>query len=126
MRRVSDYLSIDDALDSLLATPVLTFRGEVVSIDSADPFRYKLGDIVVDSKTQNEYVMVGEPNKWELIGSALPSDCSINDRCTEDDVEIELKETKCTRCGAPIKIKSKYDSSVKCEYCGSEYSITRR
>ena len=123
--KVNDYLSIDDALDSLLTTPALTFKG-CVDIDKEDSSNYKLGDIVVDSQTQATYLMIGEPNGWELLQTSLLSDNTINDRYTEADIEIDLKETKCTRCGAPIKIKSKYDSSVKCEYCGSEYSITRR
>ena len=122
--KVNDYLR-DYALDSLLTTPALTFRG-CVDIDKEDPSNYKLGDIVVDSQTQATYLIIGEPNGWELLQTSLPADSTINDRYTEADIEIELKETKCTRCGAPIKIKSKYDSSVKCEYCGSEYSITRR
>ena len=123
--RVNDYLSIDDVQDSLLETPMCTFKG-CVDIDKEDPSNYKLGDIIVDSQTQAIYLMIGEPNRWELLQSSLPSDRTINDKYIEDDVEIELKETKCTTCGAPIKIKSKYDSSVKCEYCGSEYSINRR
>lgn len=110
--------------DDLLA-PVVIFKG-CVDIDKEDPSNYKPGDIVIDSQTQATYLMIGEPNGWELLQTSLPSDGTINDRYTEADVEIDLKETKCTRCGAPIKIKSKYDSSVKCEYCGSEYSITRR
>jgi len=108
-----------------LLTPVVIFKG-CVDIDKEDPSNYKPGDIVIDSQTQATYLMIGEPNGWELLQTSLPSDGTINDRYIEDDVEIELKENKCTRCGAPIKIKSKYDSSVKCEYCGSEYSITRR
>ena len=116
----TDYLT---TLDNL--TPAIIFKG-CVDIDKEDPSNYKLGDIVVDSQTQATYLMLEEPNRWELLQSSLPSDSTINDKYIEDDVEIELKETKCTTCGAPIKIKSKYDSSVKCEYCGSEYSINRR
>ena len=116
----TDYLT---ALDNL--TSAIIFKG-CVDIDKEDPSNYKLGDIIVDSQTQATYIMVGEPNGWELLQTSLPSDGTINDKYTEDDVEIELKDIKCDACGAPIKIKSKYDSNVKCEYCGSEYSITRR
>lgn len=91
-----------------------TFIGKM-SIGNIDPSQYNIGDIFVDSETNILYVNIGD--RWDKIGEP-----DLNGNTTTDN-EFELKQIICSSCGAPIKIKSRYDTNVKCEYCGSTYLL---
>lgn len=116
-------VAVDD-VSKLLAdiTPALTFRATCKDISELDPADYGTGDIIVNTATNSTYLKVD--THWEELGgyNDLPSDRTLNDYRSEP----ELKETKCESCGAPVKIKSKYDTGVKCEYCGTEYNVSWR
>lgn len=76
------------------------------------PSNPKNGTVFFNTIDDMQYVYYGA-NGWMPIGSVL-------DDISEDSTNFsEIKEMKCISCGAPLKIRSKYD--IKCEYCGKVY-----
>lgn len=107
-----------------LVTPCISFKTSCNNIDDLDIKNYKVGDLVFDTSKGIHYLKTTDTaTQWEPIGSYSYFE---NGRMYDKNYEIELKETKCRSCGAPIKIKSRYDDTVRCEYCGSTYNINLR
>jgi len=83
------------------------------------------GDILYVTSTDEIYLCtegakIDNPlPKWELISTGSDTYDNANNECTN----LELVDTKCSSCGAPLKILSKYDIGISatCEYCGSVY-----
>lgn len=116
------------------------FIGSVPSKDDIIDFTFNnrpasVGDVVYVSDTDETYVCISDakvdnplysvPTKDDIIDShwvriATGSDTFDNNNNNEY-TNLELVETKCSSCGAPLKILSKYDSETRCEYCGSVY-----
>lgn len=104
------------------------FIGSVPSKDDIIDFTFNnrpvsVGDIVYVSGTDETYICISDAKidnplpKWELISTGSDTYDNTNSEYTN----LELVETKCSSCGAPLKILSKYDSETRCEYCGSVY-----
>ena len=83
------------------------------------------GDVLYVTATEETYICIEGAKidnplpKWELISSGSDTYDNTNNECTN----LELVDTKCSSCGAPLKILSKYDIGISatCEYCGSVY-----
>ena len=95
---------IKSAIDRLNST--FQFYGSC-DINKLDPSDYTAGTIVYDPEKQCTYACIN--NSWEPVG--------YEDQ--EEKIE-EIKEVKCRCCGAPIKVRHKYEN-VQCEYCGQTY-----
>jgi ribosomal protein S27E len=82
-----------------------------------------VGDVVYVTDTDETYLCIEGAKidnplpKWELISTGSDT----YDNANSEYTNLELVETKCSSCGAPLKILSKYDSETRCEYCGSVY-----
>lgn len=106
------------------------FIGSVPSKDDIIDFTFNnrpvsVGDIVYVSGTEETYICIEGAKidnplpKWELISTGSDTYDNSNNEFTN----LELVDTKCSSCGAPLKILSKYDIGISatCEYCGSVY-----
>lgn len=102
------------------------FIGSVPSKDDIIDFTYNnrsasVGDVVYVTNTEETYLCIEGAKidnplpKWELISTGLDT----YDNTNSESTNLELVDTKCSSCGAPLKILSKY--SATCEYCGSVY-----
>ncbi len=102
----------DGIISSMLVTSSLRFKGTCDSLKSyADSYNPSAGDVVMC----DGYVYCYTGESFEKLSSA--DDTSSNDH----ETNIEPVEIKCNNCCAPIHITSKYQSVIKCEYCGSIY-----
>ena len=60
-----------------------------------------------------------------LAGNLIPILSVPRIESSESYPRMKLIDTKCLSCGAPLKMKSKYDVISKCEYCGTTYRFER-
>lgn len=99
----------------------LTFYGSVADITKVNPADYSDGTVLLNNYDNLTYLKVD--NTWESLGPITTPSPSYDKCMTEASIEprMELVEDKCDSCGAPIRVKSKYDTSVTCEYCGTTY-----
>ena len=107
------------SIPDVLTTPALTFYGSVEDIEKVDASEYSIGTVLINNKDQYTYLNTG--SEWEPIGSTTVPYEPCETRATIYDPRMELVETKCGACGAPIKIRTRYETTVKCEYCGTTY-----
>lgn len=94
----------------------LVFKGSCNSIDELDTSTSLPGEVRLCNQDGDSYVFDG--SRWHCIGKSSGSASYDSDQSDED----MLKEIKCTSCGAPIKIHSRY-ASVECAYCGSIFQF---
>ena len=73
--------------------------------------------VYIKTFTSNEYTVGSDiPTGWIALGNT--SDLGV-DNYEDDNSFSNVKEMKCSSCGAPLKIRDKYN--IKCEYCGKVY-----
>ena len=99
----------------------ITFRRSIENINYLNPYDFNEGDVVLDTSDNTIYILSG--NNWE----PLTQTGDLNYSSSYDDFsKMELVETRCVSCGAPIKIRTRYDTTVRCEYCGMIYRIEHK
>jgi len=79
------------------------------------PSNPKIGTVFLNTIDDMQYVYCDTNTGWMPLGTG-----SIHNDISEYNTNFsEIKEMKCISCGAPLKIRGKYD--IKCEYCGKVY-----
>lgn len=105
----------------------LNFMGRVSNINDIDINNYSNGDVVIDKSTGTMQMKYDQD--WMTITAATAAPLKYDSykclaaNCYEKPTPVEIKKRICDCCGAPLKIRSKYDTTVTCEYCDTVYTI---
>lgn len=98
----------------------LYFYGSVEDIEKIKDDDYKVGTVLINNKDELTYLKISD-NIWEPIDTMTTTVSEPEITSGYNYNRMDLIETRCSACGAPIKIRSRYETIVKCEYCEMTY-----
>ena len=81
---------------------------------------YKIGTVLINYKDKLTYLKISD-NIWEPVDTMTTTVSEPEITSGYNYNRMDLVETRCSACGAPIKIRSRYETIVKCEYCEMTY-----